>query len=84
MRRGDFSRRFLKKLLLIDQMSHAERTERRAERKEAGEDDSEEDEPVEIPSSAVSSFVHRAAGTRDPLESSRRLGLDQTAEELQK
>ena len=35
-------------------MSHAERTERRAERKEAGEDDSEEDEtPVVIPSSAV-------------------------------
>ena len=34
-------------------MSHAERTERRAERKEAGEDDSEEDEPVEIPLSAV-------------------------------
>ena len=32
---------------------HAERTERRAERKEAGEDDSEEDEPVEIPLSAV-------------------------------
>ena len=34
-------------------MSHTERTERRAERKEAGEDDSEEDEPVEIPLSAV-------------------------------
>ena len=34
-------------------MSHAERTERRAERKAAGEDDSEEDEPVEIPLSAV-------------------------------
>merc|ERR1712086_186469 len=34
-------------------VSHAEHTERRAERKEAGEDDSEEDEPVEIPLSAV-------------------------------
>ena len=34
-------------------MSHAERTERRAERKAAGEDDSEEDEPVEVPLSAV-------------------------------
>ena len=34
-------------------MSHAERTERRAGRVEAGEDDSEEDEPVEIPPSAV-------------------------------
>ena len=76
---------WIKRLFTAWRVSHTERTERRAERKEAGEDDSEEDEPVEIPSSAVSSFVHRAAGTRDPLESSRsRLGLDQTAEELQK
>ena len=34
-------------------MSHTERTERRAERRETGEDDPEEDEPVEIPLSAV-------------------------------
>ena len=38
-------------------VSHAERTERRAEREEAGEDDSEEDEtPVVIPPSAVTIY----------------------------
>ena len=39
-------------------VSHAERTERRAEREEEGGDDSEEDEPVEIPLSAASSRTH--------------------------
>ena len=34
-------------------VSHAERTERRAEREEAGEDDSEADETPVIPPSAV-------------------------------
>ena len=42
-----------KRLFTAWRVSHAERTERRAERKEAGEDDSEEDEPVVIPASAV-------------------------------
>ena len=38
-------------------MSHDERNERRAEREEAGEDDSEEDEtPVVIPPSAVTIY----------------------------
>ena len=49
-------------------VSHAERTERRAERKEAGEDDSEEDEPVEIPLSAVT--MH-PKGTTAPASSVR-------------
>ena len=44
---------WIKRLFTAWRVSHTERTERRAERKEAGEDDSEEDEPVEIPSSAV-------------------------------
>ena len=35
-------------------VSHTERTERRAERKEAGEDDSEEDEPVRSGNPVVS------------------------------
>ena len=43
----------IKRLFTAWRVSQAERTERRAERKEAGEDDSEEDEPVEIPLSAV-------------------------------
>ena len=44
---------WIKRLFTAWRVSHAERTERRAERKEAGEDDSEEDEPVEIQLSAV-------------------------------
>ena len=44
---------WIKRLFTAWRVSHAERTERRAERKAAGEDDSEEDEPVVIPSSAV-------------------------------
>ena len=44
---------WIKRLFTAWRVSHAERTERRAERKEAGEDDSEEDEPAEIPLSAV-------------------------------
>ena len=44
---------WIKRLFTAWRVSQAERTERRAERKEAGEDDSEEDEPVEIPLSAV-------------------------------
>ena len=46
---------WIKRLITAWRVSQAERrcTERRAERKEAGEDDSEEDEPVEIPLSAV-------------------------------
>ena len=44
---------WIKRLFTAWRVSHAERTERRAEREEAGEDDSEEDEPVEIPPSAV-------------------------------
>ena len=47
-------------------MSHTERTKRRAERKEAGEDDSEEDEPVEIQLSAVT--MH-PKGTPAPVSS---------------
>ena len=46
-------------------VSHAER---RAERKEAGEDDTEEDEPVEIPPSAVT--MH-PKGTPAPTSSLR-------------
>ena len=44
---------WIKRLFTAWRVSHAERAERRAERKEAGEDDSEEDEPVEIQLSAV-------------------------------
>ena len=44
---------WIKRLFTAWRVSHTERTKRRAERKEAGEDDSEEDEPVEIPLSAV-------------------------------
>merc|ERR1712085_79680 len=44
---------WIKRLFTAWRVSHAERTERRAERKAAGEDDSEEDEPVEVPLSAV-------------------------------
>ena len=44
---------WIKRLFTAWRVSHTERTERRAERKEAGEDDSEEDEPVEIQLSAV-------------------------------
>ena len=44
---------WIKRLFTAWRVSQAERTERRAERKEAGEDDSEEDEPVGIPLSAV-------------------------------
>ena len=44
---------WIERLFTAWRVSHTERTERRAERKEAGEDDSEEDEPVVIPSSAV-------------------------------
>ena len=40
---------WIKRLFTAWRVSHDERNERRAERKEAGEDDSEEDEPVEIP-----------------------------------
>ena len=43
-----------KRLFTAWRVSHAERTERRAEREEAGEDEPEEDEtPVVIPSAAV-------------------------------
>ena len=49
-------------------MSHAERNGRRAERGEAGEEDSEEDEtPVVIPSSAVTMYPK---GTPAPTTSS--------------
>ena len=44
---------WIKRLFTAWRVSHAERAERRAEREEAGEDDSEKDEPVEIPPSAV-------------------------------
>ena len=44
---------WIKRLFTAWRVSHTERTERRAERKEAGEDDSEEDEPVEIQLSDV-------------------------------
>jgi hypothetical protein len=44
---------WIKRLFAAWRVSHAERTERRAERKEAGEEDLEEDEPVEIQSSDV-------------------------------
>ena len=45
---------WIKRLFTAWRVSHAERTERRAEWKEAGEDEPEEDEtPVVIPSSAV-------------------------------
>ena len=44
---------WIKRLFTAWRVSHTERTKRRAERKEAGEDDSEEDEPVEIQLSAV-------------------------------
>ena len=44
---------WIKRLFTAWRVSHTERTERRAERKETGVDDSEEDEPVEIPLSAV-------------------------------
>ena len=49
---------WIKRLFTAWRVSHAERTEEhRAERKEAGEDDSEEDEtPVVIPSSAVTIY----------------------------
>ena len=41
----------------MGRVSHDERNERRAEREEAGEDDSEEDEtPVVIPPSAVTIY----------------------------
>ena len=50
---------WIKRLFTAWRVSHAERTERRAERKEAGEDDSEEDEPVEIPLSAVTMHPKR-------------------------
>ena len=43
---------WIKRLFTAWRVSHAERTERRAEREEAGEDDLEED-PVVIPSSTV-------------------------------
>ena len=50
-------------------VSHDERNERRAEREEAGEDDSEEDEtPVVIPPSAVSVTMH-PKGTPAPTSS---------------
>ena len=44
---------WIKRLFTAWRVSHTERTKRRAERKEAGEDDPEGDEPVEIPLSAV-------------------------------
>ena len=44
---------WIKRLFTAWRVSHTERTERRAERRETGEDDPEEDEPVEIPLSAV-------------------------------
>ena len=44
---------WIKSLFTAWRVSHDERNERRAKREEAGEDDSEEDEPVEIPLSAV-------------------------------
>ena len=48
---------WIKRLFTAWRVSHAERTERRAERKEAGEDDPEEDETkVEIPPSAVTIY----------------------------
>ena len=47
-------------------MSHAERTERRAERKEAGEDDLEEDEPVVI---QLSDVTTHPKGTPAPASS---------------
>ena len=47
-------------------MSHTERTKRRAERKEAGEDDLEEDEPVEI---QLSDVTTHPKGTPAPASS---------------
>jgi len=49
---------WIKRLFTAWRVSHAERAERRVEREEAGEDDSEEDEPVEIPPSAVTNTMH--------------------------
>ena len=58
---------WIKRLFKAWRMSHAERAERRAEREEAGEDDSEEDEtPVVIPSSAVTMHLK---GTPAPTSS---------------
>ena len=58
---------WIKRLFTAWRVSHAERTERRAERKEAGEEDSEEGEtPVVIPSSAVT--IH-PKGTPAPTSS---------------
>jgi len=53
---------WIKRLFTAWRVNHAERTERRAERKEAGEDEPEEDEtPVVIPSSAVTMHPTRGA-----------------------
>ena len=48
---------WIKRLFTAWRVSHAERAERRAEREE-GVDDSEEDEPVAIPPSAVTNTMH--------------------------
>ena len=53
---------WIKRLFTAWRVSHTERTKRRAERKEAGEDDSEEDEPVEIPGSASTLIADNASG----------------------
>ena len=48
---------WIKRMFTAWRVSHAERAERRAEREEAGEDDSEEDEtPVVIPPSVVTIY----------------------------
>ena len=57
---------WIKRLFTAWRVSHAERTERRAERKAAGEDDSEEDEPVEI---QLSDVTMHPKGTPAPASS---------------
>ena len=57
---------WIKRLFTAWRVSHAERTERRAERKAAGEDDSEEDEPVEV---QLSDVTMHPKGTPAPASS---------------
>ena len=57
---------WIKRLFTAWRVSHAERTERRAERKAAGEDDLEEDEPVEI---QLSDVTTHPKGTPAPASS---------------
>ena len=66
---------WIKRLFTAWRVSHTERTERRAERKEAGEDDLEEDEPVEIQLSAVTKGTPAPASSVEVQVSEERVDL---------